>query len=118
VTQEFEMVRVFLFSLAAMALAFGQSGAADKLKPEKISTPATITKVDAKKHSLTVTVKDKDNKESERMFKLTEEIRYEDSTGKVVALDVFANGDDVVVVEVDGIIKELHQKKKSADKKN
>ncbi len=112
------MVRVFLFSLLTMALAFGQSGAADKLAPEKTSTPATITKLDAKKHSLTVKVKDKDSKESEKMFKLTEEIRYEDSTGKVVALDVFENGDDVVVVEVDGVIKELHQKKKSADKKN
>ncbi len=76
---------------------------------------ATITKVDAKNHTVTVKMKDKDGKDVEKTFKLTEDIRYLDSTGKVAAVDIFRSGDDVLVVEEQGQLKEMH-KAKSGDK--
>jgi hypothetical protein len=44
---------------------------------------------------------------------LTEEMLYRDSTGEVAAMDIFQNGDEVLVVEADGKLKELHKKKDS-----
>ena len=73
---------------------------------------ATITKVDQKNHSVTVKMKDKDGKEAEKTFKLTEEARYVDSTGKVAAMDIFQSGDYVLVVEEAGHLKELHKQDK------
>lgn len=70
---------------------------------------ATITKVDAKKGTVTVRMKDKSGKEVERVFKLTGDIRYFDSTGKAVAVDFFQSGDDVLVVEAEGRLRELHR---------
>ena len=71
---------------------------------------ATITKVDAKNGTVTVQMKDKDGKEVQRTFTLTEDARYFDSTGKVAALDVFRSGNDVLVVEEQGKLKQLKQK--------
>src|SRR5579871_630611 len=60
---------------------------------------AKITNVDAKNGTVTVQMKDASGKESTRQFKLTEDIRYFDSTGKAVAIDLFRSGDEVLVVE-------------------
>jgi len=76
---------------------------------------ATITKVDAKTGTVTVKMKDKDGKEQERMFKLAEDVRYFDSTGKAVAIDVFRSGDYVLVVEQESHLKEMHKSKEKAN---
>jgi len=34
-----------------------------------------------------------------KTFKLTEDVRILDSTGKVVAIDVFRSGDEVLVID-------------------
>lgn len=110
------MVRALLTGLLGLVLCLGAAAADDKKdtgrkdadKPQE----ATITKVDAKNHALTVKMKDKDGKETERTFKLTDEVRYADSTGKVVAVDVFKSGDYVLVVEAEGQLKEVRQAKK------
>jgi len=110
------MVRLFLAGLLALTLSLGapaddkKAGSDDKAAGKTYE--ATITKVDAKNHTVTVKMKDKDGKDTERTFKLTEEVRYADSTGKVVAIDVFKSGDYVLVVEADGKLKELRQAKK------
>lgn len=77
---------------------------------------AKITKVDSKNHTLTLKLKDKNGKETERTFALTEEVRYADSTGKVVAMDVFKSGDYVLAVEADGKLKEVRQADKSTER--
>lgn len=118
------MVRAFLGGLLGLTLclavaAGGQKGADKKDTGKKDSDKgqeATITKVDPKAHTLTVKMKGKDGKETERTFKLTEEVRYADSTGKVVAVDVFKSGDYVLVVEADGKLKELRQATKKGDR--
>ena len=71
---------------------------------------ATITNVDAKKGTVTVKMKDKDGKDVERTFTLAEDARYFDSTGKVAALDVFRSGNEVLIIEEQGKVKQLQQK--------
>ncbi len=110
------MLRTVLCSFLVIALT-GFVVAADKDAKDKDKDKAnkgqkaTITKVDAKNHSVTVKMKDKDGKEVEKTFKLTEDVRYLDSTGKVAAVDVFRSGDEVLVIEEEGHLKELHQAK-------
>ncbi len=114
------MLRTALCSILMFALV-GFVAATDKNAKDTKDTKsdkghkATITKVDTKNHTVTVKMKDKDGKDVEKTFKLTEDIRYLDSTGKVAAVDVFQSGDDVLVVEEEGHLKELH-KAKAGDK--
>ncbi len=133
------MLRVLLCSMTALALfvagatAQGQKDkAADKgTTTEKGTTKgkkreAKITKVDPKKGTITVEMTDKSGKKTTKTFTLTEDIRYFDSTGRAAAVDVFQSGDEVLVVESEGKLKEVHKhkggsksgaKEKSSDKK-
>jgi putative membrane protein len=102
------MLRTYLSVTMVLVLAalVGTAAQQNKEKSGK-GQQATITKVDAKNRSVTVKMKDKNGKETERTFKLTDDIRYFDSTGKVAAIDVFRSGDYVLVVEADGRLTEL-----------
>jgi len=71
---------------------------------------ATITSVNPKEGKITVRTKDKDGKEVEKTFTLTEDARYFDSTGKVAVLDVFRSGNYVLIVEEEGRITQMKQK--------
>jgi uncharacterized lipoprotein NlpE involved in copper resistance len=116
------MVRTL--SCLALILSLGLIGAAadNKTAADKNNTAdknahkhdAKITKVDAKKGEVTVKMKDENGKETEKTFKLAEDIRYVDSTGRVAAIDVFQSGNEVLIVEADGKIKEM-KKKGTAD---
>ena len=59
-------------------------------------------------------MKDRAGKEIEKTFYLTEDAEYIDSTGKVATIDIFQSGDEVLIVESEGKIKEL---KKDTTKK-
>jgi hypothetical protein len=110
------MLRMFLSLVLALGLV-GLAGAADKDTKDKDKDKnkneqkATITKVDPKNHTITLKMKDKEGKETERTFRLTEDIRYLDSTGKVAAIDVFRSGDEILVIEEEGHLKEMHKNK-------
>jgi hypothetical protein len=114
------MLRAMLCSAAALALCVGGAFAQatkdtkDTNKNKGKHAHATITKVDAKNHTITVRLKNKEGKEETRTFKLTEDIRYLDSTGRVAAVDVFRSGDEVLVIEEEGRLKEV----KKADNKS
>ncbi|HEY1187866.1 MAG TPA: hypothetical protein VGE74_09425 [Gemmata sp.] len=114
------MTRTLLAFLLGLGLSLSVAVADDKKTDKKDADKgkeATITKIDSKAHTVTVKMKNKDGKEAEKTFKLTETVRYFDSTGKVVAIDVFKSGDYVLVLEADGQIKELHKHdKKKGDK--
>lgn len=114
------MLRAFLCA-AALALFTGGLVAADAkdkaAKGKKKQAHATITKVDAKKGEVTVRMKNKEGKQVERTFKLTEEVRYLDSTGKVAAVDIFTSGDEVLILEEEGQLKQMKKAKKGAAKK-
>jgi hypothetical protein len=79
----------------------------------------TITKVAPREGTVTVKMEDKEGKEVEKTFRLTEDVQYLDSTGRVATLDIFQCGDEVLIIESEGKIKELkkHPKtKKPGDK--
>jgi hypothetical protein len=117
------MLRSLICSLTILGLCAGvtladdakktEPAKKDKSKPgKKPSTQAKITKIDPKAHTVTVKMKDKKSgKQVEKTFKLTEEVRYVDSTGRVVAADFFRNGNEVLVIEEEGQLKEMKQAK-------
>jgi hypothetical protein len=114
---------VATLSVCAALLAADKDTGKDKDKDKGAKdankAKATIKNVDAKKGTVTVKMKDKDGKDAERTFRLTEDARYFDSTGKAVAVDVFRSGNYVLIVEREGQLKEMHQDKDRAagDKK-
>jgi uncharacterized protein YuzE len=118
------MLRTYLGSVLAMALvAVCLARAADdttkKTDKDKKQVKATITKVDPKAKTVTVKMKDKEGKEVEKTFKLAEDILYFDSTGKVAAVDIFKSGDDILVIEEEGKLKEMRKDMtKPTDKKD
>ena len=56
-------------------------------------------------------MKDKNGKETEKTFHLTGDVVMMDDTGKVVAIDFFRSGNDVLVLEEQGHLKELRKDK-------
>jgi uncharacterized protein YigE (DUF2233 family) len=118
------MLRVLLCSMTALAFVIASASTVqaqkatgkDKAtagKTDKKGHEATITKVDAKKGTITVKMKDKTGKEVEKTFKLTDDIRYFDSTGRAARIDVFQSGNEVLVVEEEGRLREVHKKGKT-----
>jgi hypothetical protein len=85
----------------------------DKTDPRKVddkkAKAATITKVDPVKKTVTVKCKDTEGKETEKTFALLEDIRYVDSTGKVAAIGIFEVGNEVLIIEEEGKLKELRK---------
>lgn len=118
-------MRTLIAALVGLAICFGAARADDEPKKKgdkpagknqiKKVTEATITEVNAKEHTLQVRIKGKSGREEERTFKLAETVRYFDSTGKAVAVDVFKSGDYVLVVEAAGQVTEVRQGKKKRD---
>lgn len=84
-----------------------QKNATDADKAGKVE--ATITDVDRKNGTIKVRLKDAQGKEVERTFKLTGDIRYFDSTGKAAAIDIFRSGNQVLIIEREGNLKEVYQ---------
>ncbi|HEY1378640.1 MAG TPA: hypothetical protein VGF55_17705 [Gemmataceae bacterium] len=108
------MLRFVLGAVAVFGLCVAGARADDK-KPDKANKgkAATITKVDQKAGTVTVRMKGDNGKMTNRTFHLTGEVGYFDSTGRVAAADIFRSGDEVLVVEEQGKLKEVHQKAKS-----
>jgi hypothetical protein len=110
------MFRSMLYSLVMLGVVVGFAAAADKKNADKKGTEAKITKVDAKKGTVTVTMQI-DGKDVEKTFKLAENIEYADSTGKVAVIDIFTSGDMVLMFEEDGKVTKLKKCDKSATEK-
>jgi ABC-type Fe3+-hydroxamate transport system substrate-binding protein len=112
------MLRTYLFStLALLFFAVCVVQADDKKdKDDNAPTKATITKVDAKGKTVTVKMKTPEGKEVEKTFDLTAEVKFLDSTGKAIAIDIFRTGDDVLLVQKEGKLMELRQAKKEEKK--
>ena len=83
----------------------------------KMAKSATITKMDAKKGTVTVSMKDKDGKDHDRTFTLTEDVRMVDENGRVAAMDVFRSGNEVLIVEAEGRLRELHKQPQASTNK-
>ena len=97
-----------------------KDGKITELKKGIEHSKAKITKVDANKGTVSAMVKDRNGDDAERLFFLTDDIEYIDSTGEVATFEVFQSGDEVLIFESEGKIKELNKDttpKKTADKK-
>jgi Cu/Ag efflux protein CusF len=114
------MLRTFVGTVVILFAATVCISAEEKNKDKKDNKggnkcKATITKVDSKAGTITLRMKDKEGKEMERTFRLTEDVRMlDESTGKVVAIDVFQSGNEILVIEAEGKLKELHKNPKAA----
>jgi len=82
-------------------------GKITQLKKDTNQTQAIITHVDAKKGTVSVRMKDENGKDINKTFHLTEDAEYYDSTGRVGAIDVFQSGDQVLIFEAEGKLKEV-----------
>ncbi len=119
------MLRVLCGSIVVLALCAvtglsadeKDKGAKDAKKANQ--QKATITNMDPKKGTITVKMKNKEGKEVERTFELTEDVRYFDSTGKAAVIDVFQSGNEVLILEAEGKLKEMQKQEpgKSGEKK-
>jgi Ca2+-binding EF-hand superfamily protein len=106
------MPRSFLAALTAVVLLAGPALADDKDKKDKDGarpTNVTVTKVDAKKGEITVKYTDDKGKLLEKTFHLTGDVRLLDETGRVVKIDVFESGNQALVVESEGKLRELRR---------
>jgi uncharacterized protein YigE (DUF2233 family) len=83
-----------------------------KVTQIKESDEATITKVDPQAGTVTLKMRDKNGKETEKTFNLVEDAEYIDSNGRVAALNVFRNGDQVLVIEGEGKITSMKKSDK------
>lgn len=117
------MLRALLCSVAILALLVsGPATGGDKKNRDttvgkgaqtgKKGEKATITKVDRKKGTISVKMKNKQGKEVQKTFRLTEDVRMLDSTGRAAVIEVFQSGDDVLIVEAEGKLKQLQKHKK------
>jgi hypothetical protein len=109
------MLRVSL-CLVVTAFLLGSSLAADQKDTKNNkdrALKATITHVDSKAGTITVKMTDEKGKDVERTFKLREDVRLLDDKGKVVAINAFQVGNDVVVIERDGLLREIHKDKQT-----
>jgi Ca2+-binding EF-hand superfamily protein len=106
------MVRPILALVAATAVLASSLAAAD-LEPKDQNaarfTKATITKVDARKGEITVRCTDAQGKTQEKIFHLADEVRLLDETGRVVNIDVLESGNEALIVESAGKLKEIRR---------
>ncbi len=86
-----------------------------KVTEIKENDEATITKIDPQAGTVTLKMKDKNGKDTEKTFKLVEDAEYIDSNGRVAALNVFRNGDQVLVIEGEGKITSLKKSDKQGN---
>ena len=109
------MFRSMLCSLVMVGVCVGFVAAEkekSKDKTDKKAKEAKITKVDAKKGTVTVKMQSK-GEEVEKTFKLAEDIEYTDSTGKVATIEIFTSGDMVLIVEAEGKITKMKKQEKA-----
>ena len=114
------MLRMLLCSTAVLVLVaagFVQADDVKKDNPDKKYHHATITKVDSKNHTITVTTKDKEGKEEVKVLMLADDSTYSDAEGKTAKIDAFQSGADILYIEKEGKVTELKMGgKKSGEK--
>ena len=106
------MLHHVICSLALAAVLVGVARADDTKKKDDQSNKslhATISKIDAQKHSLTVKTMDKNGKEQEQTLQLSNDVKFLSAAGKDAKADSFKSGDDVCVMEKDGKVTELRK---------
>ena len=115
----FRSILCSVLMLGVVCAGFTEATGQEKgVKTAKKGKEAKLTKLDAKKHTATVTMKSKaDSADVSKTFKLAEDIEYVDSDGKVGSIQIFTSGDMVLIFETEGTITKMAKKEKSGAKK-
>jgi hypothetical protein len=112
---------ILMLLTVGLALAQDKAGQFKDKDKDKAGTPtkAMISKVDPTKNTVTLKYKDRDGKEMERTFELKGDVKLYDEAGKVITIDAYRVGNQVLVIEREGRILELRKDKdvKPGDKK-
>jgi hypothetical protein len=110
------MRRSFPAALAVVGVLAATAIAADKQAPDKqtagqktASTAVTVTKIDPAKHEITLSFKNDKGETQERTFRLTEDVRLLDETGRAADVALFESGNEALVIESEGKLKELRR---------
>ena len=106
--------KIDAFQAGDCVLITEKDGKITELKKGKEHTHATITNVDAKKGTVSVSMKGEDGKKSEKTLQVADGAKYFDNDGKAAKLDAFEQGDRVKITEKDGKISELKECKEHA----
>jgi hypothetical protein len=111
------MLRAFLCSTAVLALCVWVQAADQPHKDQHAKQGkhhhATVTNVNPQKGTITLRMKNREGKDVERTFHLTEDVEYLDSTGRVAQADLFQSGDYVLVLEREGRINQVKKENKA-----
>ncbi len=84
-----------------------EAQAADTKSKHDDMHDATITKMDAKADSITLSMKGADGKATEKTMGVASGVHYWDGHGKALKMDAFHAGDHVAYAEKDGKITDL-----------
>jgi len=107
------MFRSLLAALSVAVLLGGNMPAASaqdgKNKDAAQPKSVTITKVDAKNGQITVKYQDAQGKAQEKTFRLSQDVRLLDETGRVIQIDVFEAGNEALVLEREGQLREVRR---------
>jgi Ca2+-binding EF-hand superfamily protein len=105
------MSRALLAGPVVLILLVGALRAAqEKEQPQKEfpqHTRVTIAKIDAKAGVITVKYADDKVKEPQKTFRLTEDVKIFDETGRIATIDIFESGDEALILAAQGQLKEL-----------
>jgi len=106
------MFRASLSSLlvvAVLSMAAARADDAKKKERSKHHIHATVSKIDSQKNTLTAKVMNKDGKEEEKTFTLSDDAKYLDTSGEKIKADTLKAGDEVCLVEKDDKIVKIRK---------
>ncbi len=104
------MLKPSLRAVAVVALLAAGAFADDQKANDKGGakpTHVTIAKIDAARPAITIQYTDDKGQKHEKTFQLTKDVRLLDETGRAIKIDVFESGNDALLVEEAGTLREL-----------
>ncbi|HZZ70834.1 MAG TPA: hypothetical protein VFE24_01180 [Pirellulales bacterium] len=104
------MLRTVLCTLALALVPYAVVHAADASKKSdhnNKSMHATITKIDAKNHTVSVKYLDNQGQEQDKTLQLSSDVKYENAAGKEAKADAFKAGDEVCITKNADKVTEL-----------
>ena len=98
-----------VLSSILLLFSFGAAAEAQDKKDPSPPKSMTVTHVDAAKGAIAVKYTDGTGKTLEKTYQLTEDVRIFDETGRLGNIAVFQSGDEVLLVESEGRLREVRR---------
>ncbi len=101
-----------VFRSGDQILVLSRKGEVNELRKAGRPMRAEIVNIDLSAGTVRVKMKDENNREVEKTFRLTGEVRYMDSLGRAATAQMFQAGDEVAVIVNKGRLQEISQSRK------